>query len=61
MGTQKGRNVEVYNSFELLYAVVNGDVVINRDYCETKEEQCKYRNLWGVVRKLTIIYSQAGF
>lgn len=42
IGKQDGRKVEVYNSFELRYETIDGDVVINRDYYNTKEEQCKY-------------------
>lgn len=41
IGKQDGRKIEVYNSFELRYEAIDGDVVINRDYYNTKEEQCK--------------------
>lgn len=41
IGKQKGRNIEIMNSFELVYNVVDGDVIIDRDYYSTKEEQCK--------------------
>lgn len=41
IGKQDGRKVEVYNSFELRFETIDGDVVINRDYYNTKEEQCK--------------------
>jgi hypothetical protein len=41
IGKQDGRKIEVYNSFELRYETIDGDVVINRDYYNTKEEQCK--------------------
>jgi COP9 signalosome complex subunit 6 len=41
IGKQEGRKIEVYNSFELRYEIIDGDVVINRDYYNTKEEQCK--------------------
>lgn len=41
IGKQDGRKVEVYNSFELRYETIDGDVVINRDYYNTKEEQCE--------------------
>lgn len=43
IGKQDGRKIEVYNSFELRYEEIDGDVVINRDYYNTKEEQCEYR------------------
>lgn len=45
IGKQDGRKIEVYNSFELRYEVIDGDVVINRDYYNTKEEQCKLKTL----------------
>ena len=42
IGKQKGRNIEVMNSFELMFHKVEGDIVIDREYYNTKEEQCKY-------------------
>lgn len=30
------------NSFELVFSDIGGDVVIDRDYYNMKEEQCKY-------------------
>ena len=42
LGTQEGRNVEIFNSFELQFkGGENADIVINMDYYRTKEEQCK--------------------
>lgn len=41
IGKQTGRNIEVMNSFELLFDDVNGQIVIDMDYYNTKEEQCK--------------------
>lgn len=41
IGKQDGRKIEVYNSFELRHETIIDDVVINRDYYNTKEEQCK--------------------
>lgn len=41
IGKQEGRKIEIFNSFELRYEVIEGDVIINRDYYNTKEEQCK--------------------
>lgn len=51
IGKQSGRNVEVMNSFELKFKVVNEDVIICQDYYRTKEEQCKYlfRNYYSRV------------
>lgn len=42
IGKQKGRNVEIMNSFELVFSVIGGDVIIDRDYYNMKEEQCKH-------------------
>lgn len=41
IGKQKGRNIEVMNSFELLFSVIEGDIIIDRDYYSLKEEQFK--------------------
>ncbi|KAK4879305.1 hypothetical protein RN001_007451 [Aquatica leii] len=41
IGKQKGRNIEIMNSFELVFSVIGGDVVIDRDYYSMKEEQFK--------------------
>ncbi|KAI8130934.1 COP9 signalosome complex subunit 6 [Lucilia cuprina] len=41
IGKQKGRNIEVMNSFELKTDIVGDDVFINRDYYMTKEHQYK--------------------
>lgn len=30
------------NSFELVFTVIGGDIVIDRDYYNMKEEQCMY-------------------
>lgn len=44
IGKQDGRKIEVCNSFELRYEEIDGDVIINRDYYNTKEEQCKLKH-----------------
>nr|CAG4648030.1 EOG090X08T4 [Moina brachiata]SVE93099.1 EOG090X08T4 [Moina brachiata] len=41
IGKQKGRNLEIMNSFELVYTVISEKTVIDRDYYNTKEEQFK--------------------
>ena len=41
IGKQKGRNIEVMNSFELVFDTIEGDIVINMEYYNTKEGQCK--------------------
>nr|CAG4644915.1 EOG090X08T4 [Leptodora kindtii] len=40
IGKQKGRSLEIMNSFELVFTVIDS-VVIDRDYYNTKEEQFK--------------------
>ncbi|NXH59962.1 CSN6 protein, partial [Rhabdornis inornatus] len=41
IGRQEGRNIEVMNSFELLAHSSGGHVLIDKEYCYTKEEQFK--------------------
>lgn len=41
IGKQKGRDIEVMNSFELDHTTVEGKVIIDRDYYNIKEEQFK--------------------
>ncbi|XP_028136636.1 COP9 signalosome complex subunit 6 [Diabrotica virgifera virgifera] len=41
IGKQKGRNIEVMNSFELVFTLIGGDIVIDKDYYNMKEEQFK--------------------
>lgn len=41
IGKQKGRNIEIMNSFELNFSTIAGDIIIDRDYYNTKEEQFK--------------------
>lgn len=41
LGTQKGRGIEICNSFELVVTLIEGQVVLDRDYFTEKEEQCK--------------------
>lgn len=41
IGKQKGRNLEIMNSFELVFDRIDNDVIIDRDYYNTKEEQFK--------------------
>jgi len=39
LGIQTGRNIEICNSFELVYNTVNGLIVIDPKYLVTKQEQ----------------------
>jgi len=41
VGSQSGRNVEIYNSYELVYDRVNGAIVIDQKYLIQKQEQFK--------------------
>ena len=41
VGKQVGREVEVINSFELEYANVNNQIIIDMEYYMTKEGQFK--------------------
>ncbi|KAK0180253.1 hypothetical protein PV327_005917 [Microctonus hyperodae] len=41
IGKQKGRHIEIMNSFELVFSIIGGDVIIDRDYYNTKEEHFK--------------------
>jgi len=41
IGKQKGRNLEIMNSFELLFDVVEKQIVIDMSYYDLKEEQFK--------------------
>jgi len=41
IGKQAGRDIEIMNSFELDYTAIEGQVIIDRDYYNTKEEQFK--------------------
>lgn len=41
IGKQKGRNIEIMNSFELVFDKIEGDIIIDKDYYSTKEQQCK--------------------
>lgn len=42
IGKQKGRNIEVMNSFELVFSAIGDDIIIDREYYNLKEEQCEY-------------------
>jgi len=41
IGKQNGRHIEIMNSFDLDWTMVEDQVVINRDYYDMKEEQFK--------------------
>jgi COP9 signalosome complex subunit 6 len=41
VGIQTGRNLEIFNSFELPYEVKDGNVIVKTEYLNTKSEQFK--------------------
>jgi len=41
VGIQSGRNVEIFNSFELVYNMVDGSIVIDQRFLAQKQEQFK--------------------
>lgn len=41
IGKQQGRSIEIMNSFELLFDRIEMDIVVDRTYYNTKEEQFK--------------------
>lgn len=41
IGKQKGRNIEIMNSFELNYSIENGNIIIDKVFYLHKEEQFK--------------------
>ncbi|EDW38923.1 GL13811 [Drosophila persimilis] len=41
IGKQKGRNIEIMNSFELKTDVIGDETIINKDYYNKKEQQYK--------------------
>lgn len=53
IGKQKGRNIEVMNSFELKFEFVEKDIIINQEYYTTKEEQCM---VWYVHLRVITMY-----
>lgn len=40
LGVQKGRSIEICNSFELLVNFVDAQAVLDKEYFTAKEEQC---------------------
>ena len=52
IGKQNGRNIELMNSFELLFDTVDGDIIIDREYYNTKEDQCKYTTATYIINMI---------
>lgn len=42
LGRQKGRSVEICNSYEIVVTSVDGRLILDRDYFTSKEEQCEW-------------------
>ena len=40
LGVQNGRNIEISNSFELVYHTLEGNIVVDHEYMKSKQEQC---------------------
>jgi len=38
-GVQSGRNLEIFNSFEIVYTEVEGAIIVDSEYVKTKQEQ----------------------
>lgn len=56
IGKQKGRTLEIMNSFELVYTTLLDKIVIDRDYYNTKEEQCKFIIFISIKRYLILVF-----
>jgi COP9 signalosome complex subunit 6 len=41
LGSQQGRNIEITNSFELVYNIIDKSIIINKEYFIKKQEQFK--------------------
>ena len=41
VGIQTGRNLEIFNSFELPYETKDNNVIVKAEYLNNKSEQCK--------------------
>ncbi|KAF8782724.1 COP9 signalosome complex subunit 6 like protein [Argiope bruennichi] len=48
IGKQEGRNIEIMNSFELVFDRIEGDIVIDKDYYTTKEQQFAMMRMTGL-------------
>ena len=42
IGKQKGRSIEIMNSFELVFHKIEDEIIIDREYYNLKEDQCKF-------------------
>ena len=58
LGIQKGRSVEIFNSFELVSTVVDGSIVVDTDYFRAKREQCTpcYMCHFLVIRLVSTVF-----
>jgi hypothetical protein len=42
VGVQEGRNVEIFNSFELVATDVDGDLIFDTEFLDRKQKQCSW-------------------
>lgn len=42
IGKQRGRNLEIMNSFELVVHIIDNEFIVDKEYYNTKEDQCVY-------------------
>uniref|UniRef100_A0A915KN36 COP9 signalosome complex subunit 6 n=1 Tax=Romanomermis culicivorax TaxID=13658 RepID=A0A915KN36_ROMCU len=47
IGKQMGRHLELTNSFELPYTLLDGHFVIDSEYFKTRENQCRYKEVFA--------------
>ena len=41
IGKQKGRSIEIFNTFELKFDIVDNSIIIDKDFYTIREEQFK--------------------
>ena len=49
VGIQTGRNLEIFNSFELPFEVKDDKILIKTEYLNTKSEQCECFELYSLI------------
>lgn len=55
IGKQTGREVEIMNSFELEYEVIDNSVILSKEYYRLKEEQCKWQEKYTCINIFSIL------
>jgi COP9 signalosome complex subunit 6 len=60
LGIQSGREVEIFNSYELQFTIQSdGSIRIHEEYFVTKQEQCKLHTRDACLTKLTARQEQS--